>query len=703
MTISKRTNRLDDHEDRVSHREVIDALPRAIVATDPLGRIWLWNSVAEDLYGWAEVEVLGSNVADVLASPSDLDEDAWSLEAIVAGESASRDRLVVGRQGDPIRVFTVTRPLVDRHGEVRAIVAASEDVTEVRQAEQKARELSEHFRLALEAGGLGTWRWDMASGQTVWDERLEQLFGLAPGSFDGTFDAYVARLHPDDREAVLQTVQVAVEHRAPYQVDHRVVWPDGSVHWIAGAGGVTINELGEVTGTIGCAMDITARVLQEQERDNLIAAAVEHAAREQVQRERLEVLTAIHDALGASPERQDLMVNVTRAAVPRLGDWCAIHVLPDVGGAVPDVEIAHVDPDMVAYARQLHERFPYDPDSPTGVAHAIRTRAVEFFPDITDDVLTSLDLTAEEREIVDQLALRSAITVPLVKGDRVFGAMQFVMSSSSRRYTDDDVTLARAVAGRIASSLEVRRLNDQQRRIAETLQSSLLPSSLPPIPGVDIAVRYWAAGESAAVGGDFYDVFEVDDETWGVVIGDVCGTGPAAAALTGLARHTIRDSAWHGDSPVEVLNHLNRAVVRAGMESFCTSVYATLTTSGERTGLTVISGGHPHPVLVTAESARTIGHNGTLIGVFPDVSCESETVGLDPGDVVVFYTDGATDVPPPHAVSVEQFTALVELVARSGSTAEEIADRIRGEIDAIQPMGDRGDDIALLVLRVHTV
>jgi PAS domain S-box-containing protein len=691
-----------DHEGPVSNREIIDALSLAIVVTDPTGIIWLWNAAAEDLYGWAEAEVLGRNVVDILAPLDDLDENLRQFDAVAAGQLASGDRLVVGRQGDPIRIYSVARPLVDPPGTVRAIIGASEDVTDLRVAEQKARYVADHFRLALEAGGLGTWRWDMATGETTWDERLEQIFGLPPGGFDGTFESYVGRMHPDDREGVLQVVRDAIEGGAPYRVDHRVVWPDGSVHWIVGAGAVDVNERGEVTGTIGCSMDITERVLQEQERQRLAAAATEHAAREQVQRERLEFLTAIHDALGSSRERHDLMVNVTRAAVPRLGDWCAIHVLTDVDGAVPEVEIAHVDPAMVAYARQLQERFPYDPGAPSGVAHVIRTRAVEFYPDISEEVITSLGANAEERAIIDQMALRSAITVPLIKGDRVHGAMQFVMSGSSRRYTDDDVTLAQAVAGRIASSLENRRLNDQQRVIADTLQRSLLPSSLPPIPGIDIAVRYWAAGEATVVGGDFYDVFEINETTWGLVTGDVCGTGPKAASLTGLARHTIRDSAWHGDNPIDVLDHLNQAVIRADVDSFCTAVYATITNDAEQIAFTVISGGHPHPVLVTSNSARTIGQNGTLLGVFPELSCEPVALGLDPGDVVVFYTDGATDIPPPHDVSVEQFTALVDRAVRPGSTAEAIADRIRGELDAIQAMDERDDDIALLVLRVSS-
>ena len=287
-------------------------------------------------------------------------------------------------------------------------------------------------------------------------------------------------------------------------------------------------------------MDVTERAERALELARLAADAAAAAEGERVQRERVEFFAAIHEALSTVPDRRELMAKVTRAAVPRLGDWCAIHLLVP-GEVVPEVEIAHVDPTMAAYARELQERFPYDPQARVGVPHVIRTVQTEFYPEIDREVMANLDATEEEVAIIEQLALRSSITVPLVKRGRVFGAMQFVMSSSSRRYTSDDVMLANAVAGRIAATLENRRLHEVQRDIAETLQRSLLPASLPDIPGLEVAVRYWAAGEGSTVGGDFYDLFAITDDTWAVVIGDVCGTGPRAASLTGLdAAHDPR-------------------------------------------------------------------------------------------------------------------------------------------------------------------
>jgi PAS domain S-box-containing protein len=584
----------------------------------------------------------------------------------------------------------------------RASAGSAKHVDELRRAEQRTRDLSEQLRAAVEAGGLGTWRWDLRTGVTVWDERLEALFGLPPGGFAGSFDAYVAMIDPDERDAVLATVQHAVEDRATYRVEHKVVWPDGSIHWIAAVGGVTLDDEGNVTGTVGCCMDITARIVQEQEHQHLAGLAVDAAARERLLRQRLQFLSDINDALLAASTLPELMANVTATAVPRLGDWCSIHVLPFEGGTVPHVEVAHVDPAMVAYAGELQQRFPFDPHATAGVAQVIRTGATAFHPDVAD-MVEQLDLGADLRHVITRLALRSYMAVPLAKRGRILGALQFVMSTSGRRYTSDDVTLAHTVADRIASSIENLRLYEQQRLIARTLQRSLLPAALPSIPAVEIAVRYWPAGEANEVGGDFYDVFPLGSaDHWAIVVGDVCGTGPAAAALTGLARHTIRASAWHDDSPVGVLGALDRAVRNSATGSFLTAVYASLDTSGDRPELTVTSGGHPLPVHVRGGGATMdeLGEPGTLLGMVDEVRFVPRTTSLAPGDVVVFFTDGATDVAPPHDLDGAGFGQLVQRAVDPDATVEVIADRIRDALEAVLTFRRRNDDIALLVLKV---
>jgi serine phosphatase RsbU (regulator of sigma subunit) len=218
-----------------------------------------------------------------------------------------------------------------------------------------------------------------------------------------------------------------------------------------------------------------------------------------------------------------------------------------------------------------------------------------------------------------------------------------------------------------------------------------------------VAVRYWPAGEANEVGGDFYDVFSMPSSgQWGIVIGDVCGTGAAAAALTGLARHSIRDSAWHNDSPVEVLRSLHRAVRNSATGSYLTAIYATLDSCGPHPHLTTASGGHPLPIHIDGggTTATEIGGRGTLLGMIDGVQFGAETTQLGPGDVVAFYTDGATDVRPPHNLETSRFQALMQRAVHGGGTAEAIADLVHDELETILAFSRRHDDIALLVLRV---
>ena len=158
-------------------REVVDALAQAIVVTDADGHILLWSRSAETLYGWSEHEVLGRSVLDVLVPVGEMSDNREDLRVVAGGQAMAGDRRVARRDGRVLRVRTHTTPVADDAGTTLFLVGSSEDVGELRDREQQARDISEHFASALEAGGLGTWRWTIASGRTVWDERLEALFG----------------------------------------------------------------------------------------------------------------------------------------------------------------------------------------------------------------------------------------------------------------------------------------------------------------------------------------------------------------------------------------------------------------------------------------------------------------------------------------------------------------------------------------------
>ena len=505
----------------------------------------------------------------------------------------------------PFGCNTFTAPMLDEPGATVAIVGSTEDVGELRLAEQQTRDLFEHFRLALEAGGLGTWRWDMASGEIVWDHRLEALFGLSPGASTAASTRTCRCCTP--------TIE-----RTCFAPSRTLSSPDRTT-------GSSIECCGPTERSTGSAVPAASRSTTTVRSPGRWAARwtspiewnrnwnCSGSRKRRRWRPRTSGCSvsdsnssaAINEALNASSNAREVMVNMTRQAVPALGDWCTIHVLAPDGRSAPDVEVAHVDPAMVAYARELQERFPYDPTAPNGVPAVIRSGVTEFIPDISDDVIARMDLSDDARRLVDEA--RSAFGDHRGDEEARSGRRRSPVHQVSVRHGATPPTMWRWPKPSPGASPPASRTcasTSEQRDIARTLQLSLLPTTLPDLPGLDTAVRYWPHGEASEVGGDFYDMFALEQEgEFALVLGDVCGTGPAAAALTGLARHTIRDSAWHGDGPEGVLAALNRAVRRSGTNTFVTCVYATIDTTARDVALTVACGGHPLPIHVGARRA----------------------------------------------------------------------------------------------------
>lgn len=245
---------------------------------------------------------------------------------------------------------------------------------------------------------------------------------------------------------------------------------------------------------------------------------------------------------------------------------------------------------------------------------------------------------------------------------------------------------------------ENARLYDEQRHIAETLQLSLLPQELIPPPGGSVAARYWPAGEASLIGGDFYDAFRVRDDRWALVIGDVCGKGIDAAAITGLVRHTLRAAARNSDSPSEVLLDAHRALADHQPSTFCTVCFMYVTVSADgRQVVTLSLGGHPLPLLRRADgSVVEIGQPGSLIGLFEPMLTDA-TVEVAPGDTLVMYTDGLTDAPQDQAVPIQE---LIDLLAEEGhEPVELLADSIRPLKRRRRPRGS-ADDTAVVVVRI---
>jgi PAS domain S-box-containing protein len=438
-----------------------------------------------------------------------------------------------------------------------------------------------------------------------------------------------------------------------------------------------------------------------------IAGAIERGRvfeLERAARERSEFLERTNAVLARSLEIPDLMRRIVQSAVPRLGDWCQLAVFTDEHSNVPTIEAAHTDPDKLRWAMELRDRFPYDPDGLTGLPAAVRSGATQFYPEINDELIAFATPDRDARRVLIQLRLRSMIAVPLRGRTGILGALQLVQAESGRRYAPADVELAEAVAARIAIALENARLYERERAIAGTLQQSLLPPHLPEIPGIELAHRYWTASDTALVGGDFYDVIAAGDDTWGVLVGDVSGKGINAAALTGVARQTTRAAARHAIGPHEVLAWLDDAVKDQADQfggQYCTAVYGVLErVSVADTGtwrFRFVLGGHPRPVHVPAGARpRLVGRPGSVLGLLDDPKFHETELVLAPGDSLVLYTDGVTDVSGPSALDDAGLLAVVADAMRA--TPEATVTALYRALESLHARVARRDDTAILVL-----
>lgn len=264
---------------------------------------------------------------------------------------------------------------------------------------------------------------------------------------------------------------------------------------------------------------------------------------------------------------------------------------------------------------------------------------------------------------------------------------------------EQDIGLLNAIARQGAQAVERARLFDERASIARILQQGLLPREIPVIPGVDLAVRYRPAGGGSSVGGDFYDVLELNDGAWLAVVGDVCGKGAQAAVHSGLLRTTIAAMSLHAVAPAEILDLANRALMRQGQSwPYATVVCAAFRPVSGGLHVDVASAGHPPALLRRVDgSLREIGVEGLMIGVQAELGLRTAGLSLRSGDSLSLFTDGMVDA----TADAERFgeARLSAVVQRApAGDAEQMAEHIAGAVSDFET-GSPRDDRALLVLR----
>ena len=291
--------------------------------------------------------------------------------------------------------------------------------------------------------------------------------------------------------------------------------------------------------------------------------------------------------------------------------------------------------------------------------------------------------------------------VPLEVQGRRLGALLFSFNEA-RLFDEDERRFVLALAAQAAQALDRAQLQQTRIDVSRRLQRGLLPPSVPEIPGLEVAVFYHPFGDGVDVGGDFYDVWAAGAAGWAFAVGDASGTGPEAAALSALVRHTLRALAMAAPDPAQVMRDLNRAMVAASAdaegERFCTAIFG-LVRPGRSVEVQVASGGHPPPFLRRAggDVSLVAVSGGSLLGLFPEADVRTATVHLHPGDTLVLLTDGVLEARG-NGVQLDG-EGVRAVLAAVGGGATAVAGAIEEAV--LRHTGGRlTDDMAAVVLHV---
>jgi serine phosphatase RsbU (regulator of sigma subunit) len=396
------------------------------------------------------------------------------------------------------------------------------------------------------------------------------------------------------------------------------------------------------------------------------------------------------DLLAGTLDQERTMALVAQLVVPRLATWCAVYTVTE---AEPDrlAYVWHADENRSDGLRELLEHAgaapPADGPGPwSGLAAA----------------------PAEVRAAAGDTAADQVYAFPLIARGRRIGTI-VIGRPPGDRFPRSAIELAEELSRRAALAVDNARLFSAQTAMSSALQRSLLPPGIPEIPGLEVAVVYDPAGEGSEVGGDFYDVFEsgprpggpASAARWRFAIGDVCGTGPEAAAVTGLARHALRILAAEDLSVPDVLTRLNRLILGEGERGRLLTLLHGEIVARRRDGVRIrlTSAGHPLPLVLDPDGkVREAASAQPLLGVFDGVEFHTDTVDLRRGEVLLCVTDGVTERRSGNRLLGDGDGLERILAGCTGLSAGAVAARIQRAVRDFGPEPSN-DDIALIVLR----
>ncbi|MQS14222.1 SpoIIE family protein phosphatase [Streptomyces kaniharaensis] len=683
----------------------------AVVQLDDDGRVLAWNPDAEALFQYAADTVLGRPWADLAVWP---DAPARGLGLAETLRLARWEGGFAVRRADArtVEVYGVQVRVRDTEGVPSTLcLLVLEPDRAVLRAPARALpgERSDQAgpRLDLLAGPVATDDLDTLLQRTV--ERARDLLDA---------DAAYLLLTTDDetefevRAATGLTTGYRRHARFPVESGNRydsarlpsvhedlTARPTG-LPLLDGSGlrsllTVPLKVEGRLIGSLGIATAAPGRydnedALRLQFAADRVALAIESTRLTELERLRrgsLSFLVEASDLLAGTLEHEQTLALMAQMAVPTLASWCAVYTKGD-HGTVPGLAfVLHEDEDRIDPLRALLDK--------TAVPEAAPAHSVRFWPAPAETAAGGLTDSPELSGLLGE-----TVVLPLTARNRVIGLLA-LGTPAGVRFRQEILELAEDLSRRAALALDNSRLYSERTATSQALQRSLLPPDLPEIPGVEVDVYYQAAGEGNEVGGDFYDLFTIREGTYGFAIGDVCGTGPEAASVTGLARHSLRLLAREGLDAAQVLSRLNAAILDEGSRSrFLTLLYGELTPRPDgSTELSLVCAGHPLPLrLRTDGQVDRAATPQPLLGVMDDLDLTAEQLVLAPGEVLLCVTDGVTERREGRRMLGDDGLAEV-LTGCTGLTAGAVAMRVQRAVERFAPEPP-SDDMAILTLRV---
>jgi serine phosphatase RsbU (regulator of sigma subunit) len=557
---------------------------------------------------------------------------------------------------------------------------------------------------------------DRVSSSASLGERLEQELGGSRaliGVLDALADAVTIRA-PDDR--LIYANQAALERLGLDSVEElRSADPRGLMGgWITtgeDGGPIAMDDLPSVRLLRGARPDplilrtvhresgeerwVVLKATAIRDAGDAIRAAVtiiEDVTAAKRASMRSEFLAEAARVLSSSLDYEETLRNVAELAVPDIADWCAVDLF-DSEDRRAQVAIAHVDPTKLEMAERLRAYQPTQLDPDRGLGKVLRTGEPELVADIPDELLAEAAADARHLELLRAVGLRSALVVPMRVRGRTIGAISMVAAESERRFVGEDVDFACHIADRAALAVENARLYTERSHIAQTLQQSLLPDSLPTIQGWEATALYRPSGAESEVGGDFYDLWPVGED-WIAIIGDVTGKGVEAATLTSLARHTAMEASEASSEPSYILSRVDAALKRHGELAICTAMAIRF----RGATCTVAIGGHPPLIHFGEDRMRQLETHGSMLGCLEDASWPQEEFRMSPGETLVAITDGVTDALGEEGARFGEDRLNEVLKKGAGEPVAKLLDRVTEALDGFE-IGEQADDMALLLMR----